>query len=87
MTLSERELRDEISRISEIGSHNSVGYFYIKDKADLESLIVDYEYRSFYPIEIEKFSKEIEKRVKSLINRNSIVLAKEERLVSEILIS
>jgi hypothetical protein len=37
--LSERELRSYIAELPEIGSHNSAGYFYNADKADLEASI------------------------------------------------
>jgi L-amino acid N-acyltransferase YncA len=52
-----------------------------KDKADLEELVGEYEYRSIYPINIAKFSKEISQRVLDLKLRNSIVLAKEEEKI------
>jgi L-amino acid N-acyltransferase YncA len=48
-----------------------------KDNKELEALVKDFEYRSLSPIDIEKFSKEIGKRVLDLKLRNSIVLAKE----------
>ena len=49
-----------------------------KDKEELESLIGDFEYRSVYPIDLEKFIKEIDNRVKDLKLRNAMILAKEE---------
>ncbi len=52
-----------------------------QDKADLEALIADFQYRLDLlgeELKLEKFSKEIDQRAKSLINRNSIVLAKDE---------
>ena len=47
-----------------------------KDKDELEALIQDFEYRSIYPINIEKFSKETAKRVLDLKLRNAVKLAK-----------
>ncbi len=49
-----------------------------KDKEALEALVKDFEYRSIYPIDIQKFSNEIENRVKDLKLRNSMILAKME---------
>ncbi len=49
-----------------------------KDKEDLEALIKEFEYRSIYPIDIQKFSSEIGNRVKDLKLRNSMILAKIE---------
>ena len=49
-----------------------------KDKEDLIDLVSDFEYRSLYPIDVKKFEKEIDDRVKDLKLRNSIVLAKED---------
>ncbi len=49
-----------------------------KDKEDLISLVEDYDYRSIYPIDIKRFEKELDERVKDLKLRNSIILAKEE---------
>ena len=49
-----------------------------KDKESLEALVSEFEYRSIYPIDIRKFSHEIENRVKDLKLRNSMILAKLE---------
>ena len=52
-----------------------------QDKADLEALVADFQYRLDLlgeKLDLTKFSKEIDQRSKSLINRNSIVLAKED---------
>ena len=49
-----------------------------KDKEALIDLVCDFEYRSLYPIDVKKFEKEIDDRVKDLKLRNSIVLAKED---------
>ena len=49
-----------------------------KDKESLEALVKDFEYRSIYPIDIQKFSSEIGNRVKDLKLRNSMILAKME---------
>ena len=52
-----------------------------KDKASLVELIKEFEYRSVYPIDIQKFSNEIENRIKDLKLRNSMILAKEEERI------
>ncbi|MHA1720070.1 MAG: hypothetical protein ACTSWX_03565 [Promethearchaeota archaeon] len=52
-----------------------------KDKAALIELIKEFEYRSIYPIDVQKFSNEIENRVKDLKLRNSMILAKEEERI------
>lgn len=51
-----------------------------QDKADLEAIVADFQYRLDQlgeKVDLDKFSKEIDQRSKSLINRNSIVLAKD----------
>lgn len=47
-----------------------------KDKEGLEALVKDFEYKSIYPIDIQKFSNEIDGRIKDLKLRNSMILAK-----------
>lgn len=48
-----------------------------RDKDDLMELVKGFNFRSLEPIDIDKFEKEIDSRVKDLKLRNSIVLAKE----------
>ena len=48
-----------------------------EDKEDLNNLVKDFEYR-IGDVDLDKFNKELEARLKDLRFRNSIILAKEE---------
>lgn len=48
-----------------------------KDKEELEALVKDFEYR-IGEVDLVKFNKEIEDRLKDLKLRNSMILAKED---------
>ena len=48
-----------------------------EDKEELENLVKDFEYR-LGEVDLDKFKKELETRLKDLLLRNSMILAKEE---------